>query len=83
MTDRASTPPQLGKRWGIKPERVIAMIRSGELRGFDISKTPGVGRPRYRVTPDAIIEFEQKRSGAVTRRATRRRKTQDNVIQFF
>ena len=83
MSDRTCTPPQLAKRWGIKPSRVIAMIRSGELRGFDISATPGVGRPRYRISQDAVLEFELKRSGAVTKRATRRRKSQKQVIEFF
>jgi hypothetical protein len=36
------TPPELARRWRVKPERVIVWIKSGELRAFDVSSRPGV-----------------------------------------
>ena len=56
------TPPKLAKIWGVKPEKVIAFIKSGELDAIDISKHPGIGRPRYRISVKAVMEFENRRS---------------------
>ena len=83
MSDLTSTPPELAKRWRVKPSRVIGFIRSGELRAFDVSSQPGVGRPRYRISADAAIEFENRRSGADAPKTARRKKTPANVIQYF
>ena len=66
------TPPELARRWRVKPERVIAWIRSGELRAFDVSSRPGVGKPRYRIPEDAIVEFQQRRSANPVRTPPRR-----------
>jgi len=77
------TPPELARTWRVKPERVIAWIKSGELRAFDVSTQPGVGRPRYRIPQDAIIEFENRRSAAQVK-TTRRKRTQPvGVIEYF
>lgn len=59
--DCCLTPPALAKRWGITPEKVIAFIRRGELRAFDVA-SPGSKRPRYRILLDAVCEFEHRRS---------------------
>jgi hypothetical protein len=73
------TPPELARRWRVKPERVCLWIKSGELRAFDVSSQPGVGRPRYRIPQDAIIEFENRRSAAQVK-STRQRRT-DLTVQ--
>ena len=77
------TPPELAKRWRVKPERVIAWIKSGELRAFDVSSRPGVGKPRYRIPQDAIIEFENRRSAAQVKTTRQRRKQPVDVIEYF
>lgn len=78
------TPPTLAKRWGVKPEKVIGFIRSGELRAFDISERAGVGRPRFRIPLDAVIEFEHRRSVIPpTKPQKRQRKKSPDVIEFF
>ena len=60
MADLATiTPPELGRRWRVKPDKILVWIRSGELRAFDVSARPG-GRPRFRIPLDAVIEFEQR-----------------------
>ncbi|MDA0836073.1 MAG: hypothetical protein O3A29_22610 [Planctomycetota bacterium] len=79
----AFSPPQLARRWGIKPESVIKKIRAGQLRAFDVSLRPGVGRPRYRIALDAVVEYEIRFSGAVVKTTRARRKTPDDVIEFF
>lgn len=51
------TPPKVAERWSCKPETVRALLETGQLRGFKISP-PGTKRPRWRVTLDAVIEYE-------------------------
>lgn len=77
------TPPKYAERLGCKSETVIGLIRSGELRAFDISKKTAT-RPRYRISMDAIIEFENNRSGKeeVTKKQ-RRTKKQSSVVNYF
>ena len=77
------TPPELAKLWRVKPERVLVWIKSGELRAFDVSSRPGVGKPRYRIPQDAIIEFENRRSAAQVKTTRRRRKRPADVIEYF
>ena len=41
-----TTPPRLATKWGVSPSKVIAFIKSGELKAFNISKYRH-NRPRY------------------------------------
>lgn len=84
-TTKTISPSELAKRWKIKNTKVLAWIRSGELAAFDVSNAPGIGRPRFRITADAISDFQRKRSGAIVKpvRRTRRPKTTEKIIQYF
>lgn len=77
------TPPELAKRWRVKPESIIRWIRKGELRAFDVSKNPGTGRPRYRIPLDAVVEFENRRSGKQVKTVSAKRRKPASVIEFF
>jgi hypothetical protein len=55
------TPPQLARQWGISPDKVLAWIRSGELRAVKISTNRG-SRPRYLIDAKEIEAFEARRS---------------------
>jgi hypothetical protein len=59
--DGMLTPPQLAKRWGVSPDKVLAWIRSGELRASNIAKRAG-GRPRYLIDPAEAEAFWARRS---------------------
>ena len=83
MAERYYTPPQLAKLWGIKPGSVLGFIRSGELRAFDISSKPGVGRPRWKISLDSIIEFQNRRSLQKQSKPIRRRKRKTDDIFYF
>jgi hypothetical protein len=67
------TPPQLARRYGVKASKVVGWIRSGELRALDLA-TRGSRRPRYRIPPGSIEEFERGRSAAPLPRPIRRRR---------
>jgi hypothetical protein len=75
------TPRELGARWKLSPDRIAALIRSGQLRAFNTA--PGRGR-RWRIPLEAVLDFEEKRQcPAATPPRRRRRHADDDVIEFF
>jgi len=77
------TPPELARRWGISPDKVLTWIRSGELRAIDTSATRG-GRPRYLIDLQDIQAFEARRAVQRPVRVQRRRRTSDDeVLKYF
>jgi len=76
------TPPELAKRWRVKPEKILRWIRAGELRAFNVAAKLA-GRPRYRIPADAIVEFENRRTVRPPTKPARRRRRVPGVIQFF
>jgi len=77
------TPPEVARRWGVSPDKVIGWIRSGELRAIDVSAHPGIGRPRYRIDVLDLAAFESQRQVVVSPKRTRRRRRDPSVIEFF
>ena len=82
-TPRYLTPPQYAQLLGVKSDKVIGWIRRGELGAIDVSTNPGTGRPRYRIPPQAIAAFEQRRSAAQPKPTRRKRRRTDGVISFI
>jgi len=83
---RKLTPPALAKRFGVKPSTVLRWIRDGELRAVDVSRQPGVGRPRFRIDEADVVAFENRRMPIHRdrRQSARRRKKRDSdVVEFF
>jgi hypothetical protein len=82
---RYLTPPAIAKRFGVSVKKVIAWIRSGELRAMDLANS-GCDRPRYKVPLEALEAFEKSRlvvpegDEPVVRRV-RRRATGDELEQ--
>jgi hypothetical protein len=68
---RYITPPALAKLWQCKPSKIITWIRNGELEAINMARDPG-GRPRYRITPEAIKKFEQRRTAQPAPKQPRR-----------
>lgn len=64
MTPEATpflTPPQVARRFGCKPETVLGWIRNGELAALNLARR-GTLRPRYRISPQALADFELRRT---------------------
>lgn len=77
------TPPAVARRYGVKPERVIAWIRSGELRAINVANRSAT-RPRFRIDPADLALFEESRRVECHKSVPRRRQPQQSqVIQFF
>lgn len=75
------SPPDLAKRWGIDPAKIIAWIRSGELRAINASTRRG-GRPRYLIDVADIAAFEATRDASPTPRPVRRCRRNRNEVDF-
>lgn len=78
-----TTVPQIAERFGVKPEKIVAWIRTGELRAMNVAQRAG-GRPRYRINPADLADFENRRAIiSTTKPAPRKRRHDGDVIQFF
>lgn len=69
------TPPDVAKRYGVKPAKVLRWIETGELEAVNVAERP-TGRPRWRVSLDALQTFERRRSSRPEPLMPRKRKAQ-------
>ncbi len=77
------TPPAIAEELGIRQSKIATWIRSGELIAVDVSETRG-GRPRWRISREALDSFLLRRQSTPPAEPIRRRRRQDeNVIKFF
>ena len=78
------TPPGLAAQWGVSNDKILAWIKSGELRAIDASTRRG-GRPRYLIDVADIAQFEVNRAVKPPdpKSIKRRQRDRDGVIKFF
>lgn len=79
---RYRTPPEIAAKYCCKPETVIGWIRSGELKAINLARR-GAMKPRYRVSLQALSDFELGRSVIPKEPTVRRRARQDVQIKKF
>jgi excisionase family DNA binding protein len=77
------TVQQVADRFSVDEHAVLGWIRSGDLRAVNVGRQPGKKRPRWRVTEAALAEFELLRSYSPPPPRGRRRKTDNNIINFY
>ena len=81
MSAQALTPPRLAALWGCSPERIVALIRAGRLRGFTTSD-PGCSRPRWKIPPDAVAEFEARNRPSTSSKPARSRQKPAGFVEY-
>jgi hypothetical protein len=54
------TPPEQAKRWGVSNNKVLFLIRTGQLLAFNLAASP-TNRPRYVIRVADIEAFEASR----------------------
>lgn len=59
------TPPQLARKLGVKPEKVIYWIKTGQLRAINMAEKPD-GYARYRIYPADVEAFQKTRETVPT-----------------
>jgi excisionase family DNA binding protein len=80
---RFLTPPQLAKIWGVSTDKVYALIWNGSLRALNLAARLG-GQPRYRISLEAVREFELSRTVVPTPRPSRRAKVkEENFVEYY
>jgi hypothetical protein len=76
------TVAQVARRLMVDPDIVRGWCRSGTLRAVNVGR--GSVKPRFRISPEALADFERKRAmGPPPPRPRRRRRRDPEVIEFF
>jgi excisionase family DNA binding protein len=70
------TPPEVAKRLGVSPDAVRGWIRSGELKATNTAD-PKKSRPRFRIEPDAVKAFQERRAAKIAPAAPIRRRRRE------
>ena len=86
-TKRASFSPwltaaQVARTLRVNSDKIRSWIRSGELAAVDVSQSPG-GKPRWRITPDALNEFAERRAAVVAPSSVRHHRGRGDVTEYF
>jgi hypothetical protein len=68
------TPPEVAARWGITADKVLAWIRSGELRAINAATSTSGVRPRWLIDLADLEAFEKRRAACPVQPAARRRR---------
>jgi len=76
------TPPELARRWGITPEKVLTWIGSGELRAINVALTTR-GRPRWLIDLADIAAFEKRRAAVPEPVHRQRRRPPMEVTEYI
>ena len=81
---RKFTPRQLAALWGIAPDKVLAWIRSGELKAIN-GCTVASSVPRYLIDINDIEDFERRRcvAPAPAKPSRRRRRKHSDLPDYF
>jgi hypothetical protein len=75
------TVADCARRYRVGEDKVRGWIDKGDLRAVNTA-TDMCGKPRWVITPDALMEFEKRRAGGPPPKPQRRRR-QPAVIDFF
>ena len=68
----------------VAPDKVLAWIHSGELRGHDLTERSSAQRPRWRISPDDLEAFLRARQTRPAPIKSRPQKKLDTaVIEYY
>jgi hypothetical protein len=72
-TDPLHTIAQAAQQLAVNRHQVSTFIASGELVAVNVAANPRGGRPSWRISQEALEQFQLRRSSAPQKRATRLR----------
>lgn len=70
-------------RFAVTEHTILAWIRSGELRAFNVGRSSAGKKPRWRVSQHALDEFETKRTPTSPPAKALRRKGEADIVEFY
>jgi excisionase family DNA binding protein len=71
------------ERYGVTEHTVLGWIRSGQLRAVNVGRSPGAKKPRWRISEQALADFEAARTSAPPAPRTRRGDRSAGVVEFY
>jgi hypothetical protein len=80
-SSRGFSVADLCARWRIGADKIHGFLRRGELIGINVA-TNLSGRPQWRITPESVAAFEQRRTSASPPKPVRRRRKAE-TIDFY
>ena len=79
---RYLSPPKYAKQLGVNSEKVLGWIRRGVLRAINVADRVG-GRPRWRISAEAIADFERRRSAVKPAKRRKQRKGKSEILDII
>lgn len=77
------TVEDLTNRYGVTEHTVLSWIHSGQLKAVNVGRTLAGKKPRWRVTEQALADFEALRTSTPEVTRTKRRKRSAGIIEFY
>jgi transposase len=75
------TLAEVSERFGVSIPRVAAWIQRGELRAINVSRSTASTKPQFRVSSEAVEEFERSRTVFMHKRPSfRRRPAYEKIV---
>ena len=79
---RGLTVRDVARRYRVGEDKVRGWIRRGELRAINTAAVL-CGKPRWVVTPEALAEFERRRTGGAPPKPARRRRRRTEIVDYY
>lgn len=84
MSSRALTVREVAEQYAVSQHTVLGWIARGELRAINCGRAPGKRKPRWRITPEALEQFELLRTNnPPPPRTRRRRQAEDYLVERY
>lgn len=80
MLSKAHTVQEIAERWGCGEDKVLSLIGKLDLIAFNIAVNRSAKRPTWRITPEALADFERRRSTQPAPKQEPRRRHQTNEV---
>lgn len=77
------SPKEIAAKAGCKVDKVLAWINSRELIAINYGSSQTGGKPRWRVTAEALEDFERARTTQPAAKPVPRRKRTDTPIKSY
>jgi len=81
-SDTFLSPPSVARMLGCKPDKIRLFIANGELAAINLASRRG-GRPRYRVSAQALEQFLRRREVIAAPKGQRRRRREPAAINHY
>lgn len=72
---------EVAESYGASPDKVLGWIRSGRLTAINVGN--GTVKPRWRIRPADLADFERRGESKKPAKPVRRRRKDPNVTQCF